>query len=162
MSDTVRFGVATLSAEVDALDRAALDVVYSSGLVLSTQVLPFKGYPLALYDAGSGVYSMGVILAGSSDTVADSTPYLTWRTQRFILPTSSGAQLFGVSKKVQSSTVAGSILFRGMPLAVNANNSLILTKAVVTADEQQQVFWGTNTITLRRHGPLWYFVIAEI
>ena len=159
----IQFGTASLNADVDSRYRAVLAVELATGLTVSKQPLPFKGYPLTLYENTSGRFSLGVTFEPSVDSTSADSPTLTWRGQTFVLGAKGGKQFLRVVDKAESTTPAATAILRGMPLAVNANKTLIVADAGLDPaafDEEKQVLLNTNMVTIRRYGKQWYVVVC--
>ncbi len=158
----VQFGPATVNADIDSGNRAVLDTVYSSGYVATPHSAVFKGYPLSLYYAGPGAYSLAVIV-DNTYTFASPPATLAWRSQQWALASSGNKQCFGIRPQGESVVRDHTVMFRGMPLAVTNKGSLIMTQVSgLTIDQEEQAFLGTNTVTVRRSGKKWYLVVAEV
>lgn len=159
----VQLGTASVQGDVDDRSRAMLAVVYSSGLTSSQQKLMFKGIPLTLYDAGQGQYSLAVLAESDVDAISAASPTTSWSGQAYVLGRKSAKNFVHVVEKTaEQKTPAGTVQFRGMPLAVNSKKSLVLTKVVAASyDQECPIPFGNNSVTVRRVGANWYLVVSE-
>jgi hypothetical protein len=161
----VQFDTATVQATIDSRQRAVLSVVYSTGLSPSAYPAPLKGFPLTLYDVDAGSYSLGVVIEPAV-TTSLSSPVTMMSRQLFLLGSKDNQNYLMVEEMTSEPTDRDdTVVWRGMPLAVNASGSLILTNSGLSPtafDEEHDLFHGSNTLTVRRYGSRWYLVVAEV
>lgn len=161
----VQFGTASVKGAVDSRNRVVLSAAFVTGLSLSTVSIPFKGYPMALYDAGQGRYAIGVVVEPSVDATTATSPTLTWRGTTFVLGKKGQNQFLRINlANSETPSSNKSVIFRGMPVVVSDEQSFVLVDGNVAGDphdEEVTVLLNTNTVTLRRFGKLWYLVVCE-
>lgn len=160
----VQFGAASVQANHDLRHRATLAAVFATGLTVSDKVASFKGYPLTLYTLDNGSFALGVVIDDDA-AIADSPATTTSRGTTFILGSDDTRHnyLAIVERNSESTDVAGSAMFRGMPLGTNEDGTVILFDTELTntdPDAEEIIFWGTNTLTVRRYGDKWYLVVC--
>jgi hypothetical protein len=133
-------------------------------LEVSSQVLPFKGFPLTLHNSG-GQLALGAVFetTGVSD-ITDNPPTMTWRGITQPVAVKGRSVIWPMSLDQRGSDEAmGNFMFHGTLLAVNENRSLIVADSGLDPDgwdDEAQMGWGGSLFTVRRYGRHWYIVVA--
>jgi hypothetical protein len=138
--------------------RFVLNVVLTS-LAPSSLTVSWRGYPLSTCTDGTGNFVLAVIEDSTGMISADIRVTLK-QTSYAVAQTDAGSTL-PVRIVSGSTTIVGTTRFRGMPLAYNATNTMLMAAVTPSSiDEQQTLYVKGQPFVVQRSGTSWYLVVS--
>jgi len=138
------------------------NVIVNNSYTLSSTKIVMSGMPLSLFESDNGRYFLSIILETGA-TVTNSN-YFIFGEAFYNFGTRNDKNIMLVSVKNGLNEYYDSLVYGGIPLSINSNNYLIVSRYIPTevADDEGQTFIGGIPLLIKRYGNNWFLVAQSI
>ena len=124
----------------------------------STEKLNLYGYPLSLMARGDR-FVLCVISRGNTNVSSDTYVY---NGVRYLLFESGNNNIYAINNVTGSIGGSGYTLWHGLPIALNADNSMVMADlGDIATDETAELMLGGVPILVGRIGENWHLIVGK-